>query len=270
MTDLRTLLHQSAPVPSAPLDMAAVRRLAARRRSRRIAGWLGLAGLTLGLGVPGGAQLVTVGDDGHAGGGSSAAAVTTPTTTSGGGRSSAATLAAGGTSASPKAPIAIGAPGAPTAVVAGGAGERSSADGGAGPEGPGAAPTLTPSSPTTTAPAYPAAASCWVDNRDLGPSEQRSCRFTATAEGGTSRRPYGDEASSPHGQVFVTRYGTTTVHPVVGVHVFAGDVEHGCEDLFIQPGDLVEVVLTNNPGGTREVETIGAGHGWECYGDAKT
>jgi hypothetical protein len=150
-------------------------------------------------------------------------------------------------------------------------GERtvSAEAGGAGSDGS-PAPTATPSSPTTTAPAYPAAASCSIDNRDLGPSEQRSCRFTATAEGGASRRPYGDEASSPHGQVFVTRYGTTTVHPVHGFNVFAGDVETGCENRFIQPGDLVEVVLTNNPGGTRSVETIGAGQGWECSGDAKT
>jgi len=265
MTDLRELLHESAPRPTGPLDMAAVYRRGRQRRSRRLGGWLGLAGVTLGLGVPSGSMLVTAGEGGR----DQAAATTTLPPTGAARAASETTTTLGLVAGPPIRSLTAGGGGAKTPIrtvdpLAPSAAPTSSGDPIAAPTStapPGATPTSGPAAPR---PEYPRAASCSVDNAGLGPSEQRACRFTATAAGGASRRPYGDEVNSPHGQVLVTRNGTTTAHPVFGAEVFAGDVRRGCQELFIQPGDLVEVVLTNSPRGTTQVETIGAGEHWEC------
>ncbi|MDQ3106333.1 MAG: hypothetical protein M3Q68_00815 [Actinomycetota bacterium] len=270
MIDLRTMLHDSAPMPRTPLDMADIQRRARRRQPRRFAAWLGLAGLTLGVGIPGASVLVTAGDPHGEQAKPTATSIDTvldavldaDATTD----STTTTTTRGATSEGVRPATAARVDGTTAAApIAGG-----TLQGGGATEAP--STTINPARPTTTtgpppAEAYPRAASCTVDNAGLGPNEQRRCLFTATAAGGASRRPYGDEVNSPHGQVLVTRNGATTAHPVVGVNVFAGDLERGCEDLFIQPGDLVEVILTNSASGTREVETIGAGEHWECYGD---
>ena len=266
MADLRTLLHESAPRPRSPLDLEALHARARRRTNRRFATWLGVAGLALGIGVPGGTVFVTAdrGDDHR---------VAPPTTTTTSTPSSAddATDADERSTATTGRGVSAAASSSPAEgrLVAPRPGTAAS-DADAGPSSDAPPTSLRGTTSTTAAPRaaeYPPAAACTVDNAGLGPNEQRRCRFTATAAGGASRRPYGDEVNSPQGQVLVTRNGTTTAHPVFGAQVFAGDIRRGCEDLFIQPGDLVEVVLTNAASGTREVMTIGAGERWQCWGD---
>ena len=264
MTDLRTLLHASAPTPQSPLDMAEISRRARRRSSRRLMTWLGVAGLTLGLGIPGGSILVTADNRHHEHAGPSPTLPLTEVTVGASIESTTTARPIGTVAGRPVPDAGTGGAAVPSGTPAGRRGGTATAD--EEPHTTAAPPPTSTTVPSESDP-YPLAASCAVDNAGLRPSEQRRCRFTATTAGGASRRPYGDEVHSPQGQVLVTRDGATTAHPVVGVQAFAGDVKRGCEELFIEPGDRVEVILTNSATGTQSIETIGAGEHWECYGD---
>lgn len=99
---------------------------------------------------------------------------------------------------------------------------------------------------------YPAAESCSVDNAGLFTGETRSCRFTATRPGGWRFK-------------LTTGVGTP---PYTFVNVTRGDLSwtytgHGCGDAVVEPGDRVDVSLTND---SAEVSVIklGAGHNWDC------
>lgn len=267
MADLRTLLHQSAPKPRSPLDLVSIHERVQRRPHRRFAAWLGIAGLLLGLGVPGGSALVTADrqndrqaappslpsliESGHVDSG-----VDVPTTTS-------TQIASARSTARPSTES--------KAVEASAAGSGSAeADDSARviappttARGP-AATTSTVVAPSPSPADYPRAASCSIDNAGLGRNEQRRCRFTATATGGAGFRDGSDEPRGPTAQVSVTRDGSTMTRPVTGVAVFAGDLKRGCAEQFIQPGDLVELVLTNSGSDSEAEATVGAGEGWEC------
>lgn len=269
MADLRTLLQQSAPKPTTPLDLAAIHARAQRRPRRRFATWLGIAGLTLGIGIPGGSVLVTADrENDRQADPPSVPAVVTPvrvdgatdatTTTSMPTAPSGATARRATESKSVEAPAARG----------GSAGSDDNARVVAPPTtSRGSVPTTTTvvsAAPSPTPSDYPQAASCSIDNRGLGRNEQRRCRFTATTSGGASFRDGSNEPRGPTAQVSVTRDGTTTTRPVTGVAVFAGDLGQACAERFIQPGDLVELVLSNTGTDPGAEATIGAGEGWAC------
>lgn len=248
MTDIRMLLHEAAPQPLRPLDMTALRARARRRTARRVITWLAGLGIAVGAGLPvGGSLLVSAGDVERADRVSpdrSALSTLPPSEPGAGGVGSG------------KGPGLVGAPG---------------------PTHPGEADP----SPVTTATAgdtgglalspsdYPAAASCSVDTTGLGDGEQRRCRFTATRGGGTDMTTNGPTnpapGTPPSGDVTVTRNGVATTYHVRTAG--AGDLSAfaGCGDV-IEPGDLVEVVLTNGISGDTDqwTTTLGAGEGWSC------
>ena len=253
MTDLRTLLQQAAPVPERPLDMADIRRRARRRRG--VVAWLAGLGALIGVALPVAGPALAPG-----GGGDSAARlqiVERSTTTIGDrpgptegkeGREQAGGLrrsgpAAVGTTSAGGTGLAFETGGSDVAPLAGGSSPASSAD-------------------------YPAAASCSVNNVDLEPGGQRRCRFTATVAAGASMTTTGPLSPPPgmRGEIIVTRDGQTTRYEVHDDVVRAGDVGTVyCAARVMEPGDLVEVVLTNaNPSDGFET-TLGAGEGWECW-----
>ncbi len=265
MVDLRTLLQECAPKPRSPLDLDAIHARAQRRPRRRFATWLGIVGLTAGIGIPGGAVLVTADrqNDRQAappivpslvapvrvdGATDASTTTSTPTALSGAttrraeSRSVEASADSSGTAAADDRAHVVAPP----------------------TTSRGPTPATTSVVPSPSPAEYPRAASCSVDNQGLGRGEQRQCRFTATSTGGASFRDGSDEPRGPTAQVSVTRNGSTTTRPVTGVAVFAGDLKRGCAEQFIQPGDLVELVLTNTGSDPGAAATIGAGEGWDC------
>ena len=68
------------------------------------------------------------------------------------------------------------------------------------------------------------------------------------------------------GEVLVTRNGMTTRHEVQYSSVRAGDLHTFACTPFIEPGDLVEAVLTNSMSpADADRTTLGAGEGWTCF-----
>lgn len=272
MTDLRTLLRESAPTPRQPLDLAELHRRADRRGTRRWLTWIAGLGAVLGLAGPVGVGVLSPADEGDSRVGvgpvvttsstvasasasavASASTTTTTTTTRRG-------TGAGARATSAKAADRPSDAGAPADPVVGSS-ERSTA--------PGPADRPAPATATAGNPDYPEATACTVDDVGLGPGEERRCRFTATTNGGASLRS--DGPASPdvgvRGEVIITRGRTTTRREVQYQSVRAGDVSAfaGC-DKFIEPGDLVEVVLTNSTSPAESGRTtLGAGEGWACY-----
>ena len=239
MTDIRTLLHDAAPTPAVALDMAAVRARARRTTlRRRVIAVLTGVGAAIGIGVPVGTGLLAPASQSERVG------------IVGGERIEDHTLGDDERRASDVAALSA----TTVASILG----RSSA--------------TTTRSQTPTAPvAYPSAAFCTVNDRDLVAGAQRSCRFTATKRGGASLQSDGSTAPppgvSPKGEVRVTRGGETSTHEVTNVRAKAGDAEvfAGCS-FFIEPGDLVEVVITSSAAGAKDdaTVTLGGGEGWAC------
>jgi hypothetical protein len=245
MTDIRTLLHEAAPAPFAALDMTAVRERARRRGIRRIAALLLGAGMVVGVGAPFGIDALapasrtervgTVGVE-HVDDAAPPNRLSTEVTV---GTDRTASAAA-------RAPAA-------TTVVRRSATHES-----------------TPPSD------YPVAAACSVNDVGLGAGEVRTCRFTASARGGGSFDYSGPTSPppgvSPSGEVRVTRDGETTIHNMDAQEVFVGDTGTFRCSAFIEPGDRVEVVLTNSPTPRADDPTItlGAGENWECWSNRPT
>jgi hypothetical protein len=261
MPDLSTLLHDSAPAPRRPLDLAAVHQRARLSGVRRRLLWLGGLGALLAL--PGGAGILAPAGDGGDTVDSRRPPAITPDRPAVGDDGPAAD--AGGTAAPGDGDDAIaagtGTRGTPTTSPAP---ASSAADAGA--------PTLVEVGPTGGADGnvptpFPSASACAVDDVGHVPGEERRCRFTATAGGGASLRSSGPTSSvGARGRVIITRNGQTTTHEVQYQSVRAGELGAFACGGLIEPGDLVEVVLTTKStpdDGT--VTTLGAGEGWECW-----
>ena len=257
MTDLSTLLHESAPTPRRPLDLDAIHARAQRRGGWR-RWWLG--GLAAVLAVPASAGILAPAHEG-------ASTVDTdrrppvvtpdeppaPDGTAVGGDD-------GGATSDDRAgePVAAGRPLAAST---------------AGPDGSSPSPTTpvwsTAGDELDPMPAdpYPLASACSVDDAGHTPGEERRCRFTASGRGGASLRSSGPTSPvGSSGRVLVTRNGQTTTHEVRYQSVRAGEFGAFACGGLIEPGDLVEVVLTTKStpdDGT--VTTLGAGEGWECW-----
>lgn len=270
MTDLRTMLHESAPTPRRPLDMVDVRRRAQRSGARRALAWLGAVGAVVALGVPVGGSLLAPAGEGavDAVGGPRATTTTTSTPDDVGfdGPESATRVAE-----SPAPETGTDAAGAAASLGTSGQ----------------ASPDLSPS-PTAPPPpaavasdaddgAYPPGAGCSVDDAGLGPDERRTCRFTATEVGGASMQTdsaVDSPGTQPKGLVTVTRDGVSTTYELGTTRARAQDPTgeelgvflDGCRHgPFIQPGDLVEAVITRTsstpPAATT---TLIAGEEWAC------
>lgn len=251
MTDIRTLLREAAPQPLAPLDMVAVRALARRRSMRRFVTWVGGIGVVIAAAVPtGGSLLVNAAGGGrdHNGAKNEAQAVDA--------------VDRGTTDRSLSAPL-VGTDRAGDPAAAGIAPPGGPPEGGV---------TTTTDQRDAVAPAsasdYPKRPSCVIDNVGLGDGEQRSCRFTATSDGGADLVSSGTVSPPPgaKAEVTVTRDGQTTTYSVHNQEQRAGGLNHAICGSFIEPGDLVEVVLTNSTNDPeRATLTLGAGEGWECW-----
>lgn len=257
MTDLRTLLHESAPEPARPLEMADIRaRASSRPTRRRLAAWIGALGVVLGAGLALGGPALRPADDSRIAVDMTPAPTVTTTTDQ-------PALTSTETTAIPDRPI----DGGIVATPATGARSSPPVSGASGS----ATTTTTSPSPPAFAPFsdtdYPTADSCQVDNRDLVPDGQRACRFKATKRSGASMRTEETSSASSagvEGYVRVVREGKTTTYTVSKMYAEAGDltVFAGCE-FFIEPGDLVEVQIRNSPTASG-VTTVGAGDGWAC------
>lgn len=257
MTDLRTLLHLGAPGPRRALDMAVVRRRSRRLRFQRVVVWAAGISAVAVLGIPVAGGLVASSGphaDVRVGPG--------PTTTT----------------AAPDSATEDRSATVDATVLDPPSGSRARPEDRPGTDGPSTAPaTAGERSPATTAPGaaaevvvagYPPAPACSVDNDGLGPGERRRCRFTATERGGarmTSSGPADPATVDVRGEVAVTRDGRTTTYQVPRNRARAGDLEVfvGCGQ-FIEPGDLVEVVVINGSGRQAATTTVGAGSGWAC------
>lgn len=117
--------------------------------------------------------------------------------------------------------------------------------------------------------ASPPASACTVDNAGLNPGGQRMCSFTATTMGGATMRSDGvvmAAGNGAQGYVTITRQGIRRTHTVQYNSARAGELGvFSCGGL-IEPGDLVEVVLTNGPAALDgSTVTLGAGEGWYCW-----
>ena len=258
MTDLRTLLHDAAPMPRHPLDMAAVRRRSQRLGLRRVGLWVGALGVLAGVAVPVAGGLVPSSDP-DAGVQVIPGPITTTTSTT--------------------TPDLVGPDtDAPQSEASSDSDRPDVLPGGASGASAGSAEAterVIPWSPPTTEVArpvnradYPAAAECSVDNEGLAAGEQRRCRFTATTSGGFGFRSSGPvypNAAQVSGKVLVTRDGVTTTYDVVDARAEAGGFGAfvGC-DFPLDPGDLVEVVLTSHRDDQLTTTTLGAGDGWAC------
>lgn len=255
MTDIRTLLHEAAPTPAGPLDMAVVHARARRRSWRRVGAWVAGLGVVIGAAVPvGGSLLVSAGQ---------------------GDRRPAAEDATGDDASSINGRATDERGAKPARDPGSGVDDGTPIDGevGAPPSGSTADRTAGPST-TAAAPApstsHPAAASCSVDTAGLDDGAMRSCRFTATKTGGAGMTSSGATGPTPgvgpSGEVTVTRNGVSQTYSVGRHGARAGDagVFVGC-NVFIQPGDLVDVVLTNSSSSTATgvTTTLGAGEGWD-------
>lgn len=257
MTDLHTLLRESAPAPSSPLDMSAVRQRAARLGTRRFFAWVAGLGVATGLVVPIGGPLLVSGDRAE----QVATDVRAPDNGDQEGdegvdrvedRADAGSSAsdAGNDEGSESASEASAS--APPSTVARGTASGSVADAAA---------------PAAPAEHFPAAAVCTVDTVGLGAGHERVCRFTATAAGGASLTTTGPISPPPgiKAEVIVTRNGESTTYVVTEDTVRAGEVGTFRCGRIIEVGDLVEVVLTNSPAPDGHRTTLGAGEGWECW-----
>ena len=258
MTDLRTLLHDAAPTPRRPLDMAAVRRRSQRLGLRRVGLWLGALGVLAGVAVPVAGGLVpSSGPDAGVDVGPGPTTTTTLDPDPGDGGPVPSSIPADEAEASTASRV-----GSPRS------GDDPSPVTPASPGNAGAPATTEP--PAALAGQYPAAPECSVDNEGLGAGEQRRCRFTATKTGGASlisSDGVDPEATVFRGEVFLTRAGRTTRYEVghsAGARAGEVGVAAGCSDVVIEPGDLVEVVLTNGSGRQVATTTLGAGDGWAC------
>jgi hypothetical protein len=92
----------------------------------------------------------------------------------------------------------------------------------------------------------------------LAPGESRSCRFTATADGGwriknnlTTGTIEQDQA-----EVLVERDGKTSRY-------LGGMNEEGCAGDVIEPGDIVTVTVRQTTLGYRDFD-LAAGEGYDC------
>lgn len=248
MSEFARLLHDAAGAPPRLLVMEAVRRRAARRSLRRRLA-VGLAGLGLatGIGVPAGVSLLTTGDR-------------------------PAGLEAGIDQDRPQPPPSKGLVDShPTGTV------RSASP----PPAPSHTPTSAPSTdddPTSDDDAQPVitrASSCSVDNLWLRAGESKRCRFIATAAGGWnvhqergSTSPL--ESETVTAVVYVTRDDVTAEYRTREIETDNGSRTQGCADDIIQPGDLVEIVLSETEDDTPldlssdEGVAAGAGQGWGC------
>lgn len=102
------------------------------------------------------------------------------------------------------------------------------------------------------------AASCQLTTRDLQADTERTCRFTATRQGGWQlTRGVGVFAGYDPGsyRVHVVRNGQE-VYDTDGT-------EWTCESEVIRTGDLVTLVLESNPNNYADVE-LAAGDGYGC------
>ena len=258
MADLRTLLHDSAPEPSAPLDMAAVRRRAQRTGMRRLAAWLAGLGAIVGIGFPVGGSILVNADQSEP----PRVDRVTPETVQGAKRVTTGT--------SVVEPDGDGAPPPGATRVT----SRPAQLGGATTTSPPAASKADGDvEPSVVANAeardYPPAAYCAVDNVGLGADQSRSCRFTATARGGGTVKSTSPVYPPPgiRAQMRITRNGETNTYMIGHQRVQAGDAGTFYCGAMIEPGDLVEVILTNSPAPDGSTSTAGAGDGWECWND---
>lgn len=254
MTDLRRLLHDSAPVPSGPLDMAAVRRRARRTGLRRVASWI--AGLTVisGIGFPLGESIFVNADQP----GRPRVERTSPETVEEDGDPTATTLRAGDGRDSGTSPVTSvtslrAHPGPTTTTATVPAASHSGAE-------PSVAATADEGD-------YPSAPFCAVDNVGLGANQSRSCRFKATTRGGGTVKTTSPVYPPPgiRAEMRITRNGETTTHTIGHQRVQAGEAGTFYCGALIEPDDLVEVVLTNSPAPDGSTSTAGAGDGWECW-----
>lgn len=248
MPDIRTLLHDAAPAPAAPLRMEEIRARARRPSTRRLVAWIAGLGAVLGVGVPVGAGLLPSADE------ADPVLVIDP-------RPTIET-----TPTSQPAPVTVAAE-EPDAVVAPPAVDR--------PQEatlePSASTTPPAPAPSTTAGGqYPAGAACWVGSAGLDAGESRACRFTATTPGGWNT--YSSSLTPPLDRMPIVR---VTVRRGREVRVYRsryidenGETRYeNCADDIIQPGDLVEVRIEQADvwiDGTGYDESGGAGGGWGC------
>lgn len=254
MADIRTLLHEAAPRPVAPLDMAVIRARAERRPVRRLLVWVAGIGAVVGFGVPTGSSWLLSPGDSVTIDVVPAPAPSTPSPVgpSPSGREVATADATGQPSASESQPPPSGSTSAQAPAARGG------------------------STTTTTAPRadYPAGTACSVDTYGLALGDQRRCRFTATVAGGwnlyqpTPHPP--SVAQLPDILVRVRRNGIATTYRPQQVHddgPAGGYTLEGCDDAIIRPGDLVEVVIAQPHEVWMDLRTemgVGAGEGWGC------
>lgn len=260
MPDIRTLLHEAAPTPLAPLDMEAVRARAVRRMRRRLVAVVTGVTALLAASIPMGNTLLA-----PAGGGDASVIIEPPP---------AVADPTVKPDRSDQAPSGPAEPSHPSGSTEGSASSDS-------PDALSMAPAPNIFSPTTTAdPAAtaigtnPLAQSCSVDNAGLAYGEQRSCTFTATHAGGWNfYQPPGHAPSIGDPATVTVRVvhdGATKIYrsemlPDGGPAGSYG-VE-GCDDAVIQPGDLVEVTIEQPDGRYDPVVGEaggGAGKGWGC------
>ena len=255
MTDLRTLLHESAPTPSGPLDMSAVRSRARHGRLRRIGIWFAGLVAVAGVGIPASQGLL-----GSADRDSRDVAINTERKEREPGDPATVLPSPGGATVDDPSGLSVQ------------GGQRQSR-----PES--VAPTTQPRTPPTTsaqpssAAVFPSQQECSVTTAGMRVGEQRRCRFSPTEVGGASIVTDGPAWSSgnapAYGEVLVTRGGSTGVawtSNESGAAVAAGEgavFAGGCGRMFLQPGDLVEVVLTKQRDDPFNV-TLGAGKDWSC------
>lgn len=275
MTDLRTLLHDAAPDPSGPVDVAEIHRRAEQRGVRRIVAWVASMGVLLASLPVGNSLLLQSADDGEQAG---------PPATEESQGDDASTPEGDQAPPSSQPPSDAS---APSTSAAPDDGDPQTASGTT-PDGGGwtivvdyatPTPSTTSPPPVTGSATHPAESSCQVDTTDMAAGQQRVCRFTATDAGGaamTGNTVDGWE-SDVVGEVTVTRDGNVVYvwnSDEHGAAVFAGNggvrrdtcgdpVVHQDEGYFIQAGDLVDVVLTVHQDDD-ELVTLGAGQGWSC------
>lgn len=269
MTDLRTLLHDSAPAPRGPLDMRDVRRRAERAGARRVLAWLSGIGVAIGLGVPVGGALLSPADNAAV----VEVGVSEPSTTTSAPNPTVPVAAPLGATTSSTVRLAsrsgVDRPGLVDDAVTASELEGDPAAIATTTLGAPAGVDSEPSPKLEATDGYPLASSCSVDNAGLGPKRQRTCQFTATTRGGAEMRSNGvamAAGNGAEGHVTVTRDGKRTTTIVQYDSASAGDLGvFGCGGL-IEPGDLVEVVLTNGAGSPDgSTTTLGAGEGWYCW-----
>ncbi len=266
MTDIRTLLHEAAPRTAVELDLEELRRQAGRHSLRRVASWLAAGLAVLAIAVPTGQTILSPADHGPAG---------LDVRQVDGGDLGEDGTRRGDTEAS--SPTSIDDDPTHGSVIAGevaGPIER------LGMPSPDRAivdtTSTTTSAATTTAPPdmsawwapdpeYPARSGCSVDDAGLAPRRERRCQFTATVAGGASVDPEHSSVPStqtadqvrvtvrrPNGEVM--EWSGTRSYGVGDAQVF-----FGC-DVFIEPGDRVEVAIVAGDDPARTTVHAGEGH----------